>query len=98
MTTPPTPKRWSFKAKSEVVLRLLRGEPLDLVSRETQVPVHRLEEWRQRALASMEEGLKDRGEDATDPTARQLAEAQTTIGRLTMELELYRGKGRGRTR
>jgi transposase len=99
MNTPPTPpKRWSFKAKAEVVIRLLRGEPLDVISRETQVPVHKLEEWRERALASMEEGLKERCEDAADPAQRQLAEAQTTIGKLTMELELYRGKDRTRTR
>jgi hypothetical protein len=55
-----------------------------------------LERWRQRALAAMEEGLKERAPD--DPAERALSEAQATIGRLTMELELYRGKGRRRTR
>ena len=28
------PERWSAKAKTEVVLRLLRGEGVDVVSRE----------------------------------------------------------------
>jgi hypothetical protein len=32
------PERWSAKAKSDVVLRLLRGEAVDAVSREIQVP------------------------------------------------------------
>jgi len=89
-------KRWSFKAKAEVVQRLLAGEPIEQVSRELAVPVHALERWRQRALSGMEEGLKERAPD--DPAERELSEAQAAIGRLTMELELYRGKGRRRTR
>ncbi len=36
------PERWSAKAKAEVVLRLLRGEAVDAVSREVQVPAHGL--------------------------------------------------------
>ena len=31
------PERWSARAKSEVVLRLFRGESVDEVSREIQV-------------------------------------------------------------
>ena len=34
------PERWSAQRKMELVLRLLRGEPLDAVSRESQVPAH----------------------------------------------------------
>ena len=33
-----------------VVTRLLRGEPLELVARETNVTIQRLIEWRDRAL------------------------------------------------
>jgi len=47
---PDLPERWSTKRKAEVVLRLLRGEPLDPVSRDTQVPAHQLEEWQRRFL------------------------------------------------
>ena len=32
------PKRWSARRKSEVVLRLLRGEDIGEVSREIRVP------------------------------------------------------------
>ena len=32
------PERWSAKGKVEVVLRLLRGEAVEAVSRELQVP------------------------------------------------------------
>ena len=44
------PERWSAKAKSEVVLRLLRGERVDAVSREIQVAAHELETWRKEFL------------------------------------------------
>ena len=41
------PERWSVQRKTELVLRLLRGEALDAVSRESQVPAHELESfWR----------------------------------------------------
>ena len=40
------PERWSAKAKSEVVLRLLRGEGVEAVSRKIQVAAHELETWR----------------------------------------------------
>jgi transposase-like protein len=89
-------QRWSFKAKAEVVQRLLGGEPIEEVSREIAVPIHDLENWRRRAVAGMEENLKEH--PTADPLERALADAQATIGRMTMELELHRGKGRRRTR
>ncbi len=95
-TAGPIPQRWSSRAKQEVVLRLLAGESLDVVSRETEVPVHKLERWRERALLGIGEALKEHGEG--EASSRELEEAQATIGRLTMELELYRGKGQRRMR
>ena len=35
--------RWSKRRKAEVVIRILRGEPLDSLSRELQVEIYRLE-------------------------------------------------------
>ncbi len=40
------PERWSVQRKTEVVLRLLRGELLEDVSRENQIPAHELESWK----------------------------------------------------
>jgi hypothetical protein len=53
-------KRWSAQRKKEVVLRLLRGEPVDAISREVSLPIYKLERWRDRALAGIEAGLKER--------------------------------------
>ena len=39
------PDGWSAQQKAEVVLRPLRGENLDQLSREIQVPACEIEEW-----------------------------------------------------
>ncbi len=80
-------KRWSSGRKKQVVLRLLRGESVDALSRELAVPIVRLEEWRDRALAGMDVGLKER---ENDPLAKQLEEANRRIGESVMEVEILR--------
>jgi transposase len=82
-------QRWSLARKHEVVLRLLRGEPVDAVSRQLSVPVWQLERWRARALTGLKTGLRERSED---PAERELAEAHRRIGELSMELELLRAR------
>ena len=62
-------QRWSASRKRDVVLRLLRGESLDTVSREVGVELYRLEAWQARALAGLELGLK---EQAGEPLAAEL--------------------------
>ncbi len=81
----PLPERWSAKAKSEVVLRLFRGESVDEVSREIQVSAHEIETWRKEFLEGGMAGLKKRG---GDPDERALQQTQAKVGELTMKLEL----------
>jgi hypothetical protein len=45
---------------------MLRGEPLEDLSREYGVEVAKLELWRDKAIAGMEAGLKDRTGDALE--------------------------------
>jgi len=84
-------QRWSAGRKRDVVLRLLRGESLDALSRELGVEIYRLEEWRERALAGLEVGLKDR---QGEPLAEALDAAKRHIGELSMEVELLRERAR----
>ena len=86
----PRPQRWSAARKQEVVLRLLRGEPIDAIAREINVEPYRLERWRDRALAAMSAGLKERAE--ADPVRADLAAAHQRIGELSMANELLREK------
>ena len=88
-------QRWSASRKRDVVLQLLRGEPLDTVSREVGVEVYRLERWKTRALAGLELGLK---EQAGEPLAAELDAAKRHIGDLSMENELLRSRARAAER
>jgi Protein of unknown function (DUF1153) len=56
------PERWSAQRKAELVLRLLRGEALDAVSRDSRMPAHELESWNRLILEHGRRGLKIRGE------------------------------------
>lgn len=78
-------QRWTAPRKREVALRIFRGEPLDLLSRELGVELYRLEKWRDAALAGMEEALKARN---GDPLKAELDNAMKRLGELTMENEL----------
>ena len=84
---PGSIRRWSFQRKQEVVLRMLRGEPVEALSREFGVEIYRLEEWRRKALLGMEEGLRER---QGDPLNTELDQAMKRIGELSMENELLR--------
>lgn len=53
-------RRLSAKRKLVAVQRLMRGESLEAVSRDLNVPVHRLSEWRDRVLIAAESALKER--------------------------------------
>ena len=82
-------QRWSAVRKREVVLRLMRGEAAELLSRELGLPLFKLEQWRQKAEAALESALKER---EADPAEGQLAAAMQRIGELSMEVELLRAK------
>jgi transposase len=82
-------QRWSVGRKREVVLRLLRGESVELLSRELGVPIYKLEQWREKADAALDGALKER---ETDPASGELAAAMQRIGELSMEVELLRAR------
>lgn len=84
---PGAVRRWSLQRKQEVVLRLLRGEPVEALSRELGVEIYRLEEWRHKALMGMEAALRER---TGDPLNTELDQAKKRIGELSMENELLR--------
>lgn len=82
-------QRWSVGRKREVVLRLLRGESAELLSRELGLPIFKLEQWREKAETALEGALKERD---TDPASSELAAAMPRIGELSMEVELLRSR------
>ena len=78
-------QRWSAARKREVVLRMLRGESVDALSRELSIEIYRLEQWREKALSGIDESLKKR---QNDPVQTELNQAMRRIGELSMENEL----------
>ena len=83
------PKRFSVQRKMAIVARLLRGEPLELVARETTVSIARLSEWRERALAGAATALKERERDDRDD---EIARLKSKVGEITMDNEVLYAK------
>lgn len=79
--------RFSARRKVEAVLRLLRGEELDALSRELGVTAARLSAWRERFLAGGGAQLKSRAPDAREEEIQRLKAA---IGDLTLRNALLR--------
>jgi hypothetical protein len=95
-------QRWSAARKRGVVLRLMRGESAELLSRELGLPIFKMEQWRQKAEAALDGALKER---EADTGGTELAAAMQRIGELSMEVELLRARiarpgplARGRSR
>lgn len=82
-------QRWSVARKREVALRILRGEPLDALSRELGVETYRLAEWRLKAMTGIDASLLERTGTAEQA---QLDAALKRVGELSMEVELLRAR------
>ena len=81
--------RFSVRRKREIVLRLLRGEDLESVSRELRITAARASQWRKQFLAAGQAGLKSRAMEASDEDPRRL---RAKIGELLMENDLLYAK------
>lgn len=84
-------RQWSPAFKKELVMRLLRGEPVHGVSRETRVPEYKLERWRNCALVAIDVALREREADSLQVC---LEDAYRRIGELSQEVERLRKRSR----
>ena len=84
-TNPGERDRFSSQRKTAAVLRLLRGEDLELVSRELGVTAATLAGWRDDFLAGGQAALKTRPADGRDD---EIARLRAKVGELTMDNEL----------
>src|SRR3954470_22883292 len=87
--TPEPRRRMSAGRKRDAVLRLLRGEDLELVSRELGVTAAELSGWREAFLAAGEVSLESRPADARDA---EIGRPKEKAGELTMATELLEAK------
>jgi len=89
--TPEPRRRMSAGRKREAVLRLLRGEDLELVSRELGVIAAELSGWRDQFLAAGGASLKSRPADARDA---EIGRLQAKVERLEAGRPLARRRSR----
>ena len=82
-------RRMSARRKQSAVLRLLRGEDLELVSRQLGVTAAELSAWRDAFLAAGEASLKTRPADGRD---HEIGRLKAKVGDLTMMTELLEAK------
>ena len=72
-------------------MRLLRGESLDAVSRETGLPAAELSRWRDAFIETGKEGLKSRSQDpVAEASERERKELLAKIGELSMDNEILK--------
>lgn len=83
--------RFSAKRKMAAVLRLLRGEDLDRVSRELHVTAATLSSWREEFIAGGQANLKSR---QPGPQDEEVLRLKVMIGDLTMRNEVLREENR----
>jgi hypothetical protein len=86
---PVPPLRMTAGRKRDAVLRILRGEPLEIVARELGVTAADLSGWRDAFLEAGAASLKARARDDRDATIDRL---RTKVGELTMDTELLQAK------
>ena len=81
--------RMSAKLKRDAVLRIIRGEDLETVSRDVGVIAARLSRWRDAFLAAGESVLKHRPGDGRDEKITRL---EAKFGQILLDNELLRDK------
>ena len=81
--------RFSAPRKTQAVLRLLKGEDLEALSRELKVTAATLSQWRESFLSAGQASLKSRQTDERD---EQITRLQSKVGEMTMEVELLNEK------
>ena len=86
---PGRERRMTAGRKRDAVLRLLRGEPLEIVARELSVTAAELSAWRDAFLEAGAASLKSRARDDRNETIDRL---RTKVGELTMDSELLQAK------
>lgn len=79
-------RRITSKIKTEIVLKVLRGEDFELLSREYSVCIKDIHQWRNEFINNGSDGFKPKRDND------KLSRAERKIGQLEMEIELIKKK------
>ena len=83
-------KRKSVSVKEQAVMRLFKGEDMELVSRETGCTMHELTQWRDKYMLAGKENLKSHPRDSRDA---ELEQRDQFIAKLALENEILKKAG-----
>jgi transposase-like protein len=73
--------------KEQAVLRLLKGEDMELISRQMGFAMHELAQWREKFILGGREGLKSH---PRDPLNAELEQRDKLISKLALENEILK--------
>jgi hypothetical protein len=79
--------RKSASLKEQAVLRLLKGEDMELVSRQTGFAMHELARWREKYMRAGRENLKSHPKDPHDA---EMEQRDKLISKLALENEILK--------
>ena len=93
---PKNVKRWTAKRRQALVLQIIRGETTVVeAARQHGLTVREVEEWRDNALAGMENSLRSRPRDEANQKEHEIKQLKQKIGDLVMDIEIYKEAMRG---
>ena len=93
---PDDVKRWTAKRRQALILQLVRGETTPAeAARKYDLTVREIEEWRDKALAAMENALRSRPRDEAEQKEQEIKQLKQKVGELVMDLDVYKEAMRG---
>ena len=94
---PDDVKRWTAKRRQALILQLVRGETTPAeAARKYGLTVREVEEWRDKALAAMENNaLRSRPRDEAAQQEQEIKRLKQKVGELVMDLDVYKEAMRG---
>ena len=81
-------KRWNARRKGEVAIALLKGEPLEEVSRATGQPAHVLNAWKESFLEGGLAGFQDSETAKEKALENEVKALRAKVGELIMDNDL----------
>lgn len=89
-------QRWTAKRRKEVVLELLRGQTTAAeAARKHGLTVAEVQEWHEKALLAMENGLRSHPKDEEALREEQIKRLKQKVGDLVMDLDVLKEARKG---
>jgi transposase-like protein len=90
------PRRWTAKRRAALVLSIVRGDTsVAEAARQHGLTAAEVEEWRERFLASAENGLRCKPLDDEALQEAQIKRLKQKVGELVMDIDILKEAAKG---